>query len=115
MRADLLQLAADVARGEAFGLAVVVRRESARATASWTAAAHGRGDAGVGSRPDRDPLRRTIHWERRGWESRPRWAPRPPSPARSPTRCRLSGVTRIDIPITPEKIWRILRDKGVAE
>jgi carbon-monoxide dehydrogenase large subunit len=25
------------------------------------------------------------------------------------------GVTHIDIPITPEKVWRILRDKGVAE
>jgi carbon-monoxide dehydrogenase large subunit len=25
------------------------------------------------------------------------------------------GVTHIDIPITPEKVWRILREKGVAE
>jgi carbon-monoxide dehydrogenase large subunit len=25
------------------------------------------------------------------------------------------GVRHIDIPITPEKVWRILRDKGVAE
>jgi aerobic carbon-monoxide dehydrogenase large subunit len=25
------------------------------------------------------------------------------------------GVTHIDIPITPEKVWRILHDKGVAE
>jgi len=25
------------------------------------------------------------------------------------------GVTHIDIPITPEKVWRILKDKGVAE
>ena len=25
------------------------------------------------------------------------------------------GVTHIDIPITPEKVWKILRDKGVAE
>ena len=25
------------------------------------------------------------------------------------------GVRHIDIPITPEKVWRILKDKGVAE
>ena len=25
------------------------------------------------------------------------------------------GVTHIDIPITPEKVWKILREKGVAE
>jgi carbon-monoxide dehydrogenase large subunit len=25
------------------------------------------------------------------------------------------GVTHIDIPITPEKVWNILREKGVAE
>jgi carbon-monoxide dehydrogenase large subunit len=25
------------------------------------------------------------------------------------------GVKHIDIPITPEKVWRILRDAGVAE
>jgi len=25
------------------------------------------------------------------------------------------GVTHIDIPITPEKVWRILKDKGVSE
>jgi len=25
------------------------------------------------------------------------------------------GVTHIDIPITPEKVWRILKDNGVAE
>jgi carbon-monoxide dehydrogenase large subunit len=25
------------------------------------------------------------------------------------------GVKHIDIPITPEKVWRILREKGVAE
>ena len=25
------------------------------------------------------------------------------------------GVTHIDIPITPEKVWRILKEKGVAE
>jgi len=25
------------------------------------------------------------------------------------------GVTHLDIPITPEKVWRILKDKGVAE
>jgi aerobic carbon-monoxide dehydrogenase large subunit len=25
------------------------------------------------------------------------------------------GVTHIDIPITPEKVWKILKDKGVAE
>jgi carbon-monoxide dehydrogenase large subunit len=24
------------------------------------------------------------------------------------------GVTNIDIPITPQKVWRILHDKGVA-
>ncbi len=25
------------------------------------------------------------------------------------------GVRHIDIPITPEKVWNILREKGVAE
>ena len=25
------------------------------------------------------------------------------------------GVRHIDIPITPEKVWRILKEKGVAE
>jgi carbon-monoxide dehydrogenase large subunit len=25
------------------------------------------------------------------------------------------GVTHIDIPITPEKVWRVLKEKGVAE
>ena len=25
------------------------------------------------------------------------------------------GVTHVDIPITPEKVWRILKEKGVAE
>jgi len=25
------------------------------------------------------------------------------------------GITHIDIPITPEKVWRILKEKGVAE
>jgi carbon-monoxide dehydrogenase large subunit len=25
------------------------------------------------------------------------------------------GVKHIDIPMTPEKVWRILKDKGVAE
>ena len=25
------------------------------------------------------------------------------------------GVTHIDIPITPEKVWRILKEKGAAE
>ena len=25
------------------------------------------------------------------------------------------GVTHIDIPITPEKVWKILKEKGVAE
>jgi carbon-monoxide dehydrogenase large subunit len=25
------------------------------------------------------------------------------------------GVRHIDIPITPEKVWRILKDAGVAE
>ena len=25
------------------------------------------------------------------------------------------GVTHIDIPITPEKVWQILRQKGIAE
>jgi carbon-monoxide dehydrogenase large subunit len=25
------------------------------------------------------------------------------------------GVRNIDIPITPEKVWKVLREKGVAE
>jgi len=25
------------------------------------------------------------------------------------------GVKHLDIPVTPEKVWRILKDKGVAE
>jgi carbon-monoxide dehydrogenase large subunit len=25
------------------------------------------------------------------------------------------GVTHLDIPITPEKVWKILHEKGVAE
>jgi aerobic carbon-monoxide dehydrogenase large subunit len=25
------------------------------------------------------------------------------------------GVRHMEIPITPEKVWRILKDKGVAE
>jgi aerobic carbon-monoxide dehydrogenase large subunit len=25
------------------------------------------------------------------------------------------GVTHLDIPITPEKVWTILKNKGVAE
>jgi carbon-monoxide dehydrogenase large subunit len=25
------------------------------------------------------------------------------------------GVRHVDIPITPEKVWNILREKGVAE
>jgi len=25
------------------------------------------------------------------------------------------GVTHIDIPITPEKVWQLLKSKGVAE
>jgi carbon-monoxide dehydrogenase large subunit len=25
------------------------------------------------------------------------------------------GVTHVDIPITPEKVWKILKEKGVAE
>jgi len=25
------------------------------------------------------------------------------------------GVKHIDIPMTPQKVWKILRDKGVAE
>jgi len=25
------------------------------------------------------------------------------------------GVTHLDIPITPEKVWQILKKKGVAE
>jgi len=25
------------------------------------------------------------------------------------------GVTHVDIPMTPERVWRILKDKGMAE
>jgi hypothetical protein len=28
---------------------------------------------------------------------------------------RPNGVTHIDIPITPSKVWHILRDKGVIK
>ena len=41
-------------------------------------------------------------------------ARRPPSRAVVDALAHL-GVTHIDIPITPEKVWRILKDKGVAE
>jgi hypothetical protein len=31
------------------------------------------------------------------------------------TRGMEGGVTHIDIPMTPEKVWRLLKEKGAAE
>ena len=33
----------------------------------------------------------------------------------SPCALRHLGVTHLDIPITPEKVWTILKNTGVAE
>ena len=59
------------------------------------------------------PRRRITRLARRGWGSRPRSAPPAIANAVVDAPWHL-GVRNIDIPITPQKVWAILREKGVT-
>ena len=91
------------------------RTATTRPAASWTTSCRPRWRRRTGrpTRPSRP--RRTIRSAPRASASRPPSARRRRSPTRWSTRCRHLGVTHIDIPITPEKVWQILKEKGVAE
>ena len=72
------------------------------------------GDPGLGDGQDHHALAAPPAGRQGGGGVGHRRAPRPRSPTRSWTRWRTSGVTHIDIPITPHKVWRILQEKGVV-
>ena len=77
--------------------------------------AHRGGDAEVGDRPDRARRRRiTRSAPRASGESATVGAPAAIANAVVDALWHL-GVRHIDIPITPPKVWKLLRDKGVTE
>ena len=73
---------------------------------------HRRWRARPGRPTRRSRRRRIIRSGRRAWASRRRSARRRRSRTRWWTRWRTSGCRHIDIPITPEKVWQILKEKG---
>ena len=73
------------------------------------------GDAELGDRQDRSRRRRTTRSAPRGSASRPRSARRRRSSNAVVDALSHLGVKHIDIPITPEKVWKILKEKGAAE
>ena len=69
----------------------------------------------LGDRQDRHALARTIRFGAKGvGESATVGAPPAIANAVVDALSHL-GVTHIDIPATPEKVWRILKEKGLAE
>jgi carbon-monoxide dehydrogenase large subunit len=78
---------------------------------SWTTCSRPRWRPRPGRRQDRRPIAappdRRQGRRRVGHGRRP-----PPSRTRSSTRMWHLGVRNIDIPITPQKVWAILHDKG---
>ena len=77
--------------------------------------AHGDGDAELGDGQDGDALPAPSRSAPREWASR-RPSGAPPAIANAVVDALSHlGVRHVDIPITPEKVWRLLKDKGLAE
>ena len=71
------------------------------------------GDAALGDRRDRDPSLHHPQGAKGVGESATVGAPPAIANAVVDALAHL-GVRHIDIPITPEKVWRILKDKGAG-
>ncbi len=76
---------------------------------------HRDGDAELGDRQDDHALPAPSAGSQGKSASPPPWAPRPRSSTPWSTPLSHLGVKHIEIPMTPEKVWNILKEKGVAE
>ena len=83
-------------------------------TPSWTTSSRCPWRPQRGRPPTRSRRHRTTRSAPRVWTSRRRWA-RPAIANAVVDALAHLGVTHLDIPITPDRVWEVLNEKGVAE